>query len=153
MRAIALDKLGRWGDAETELRQALELAPDQPDVENYLGYSWIDHGDHVKDGMALVEKAVAARPNSGAMQDSLGWAHYKLGDYKIAVTLLEKAVELEPADPDINNHLGDAYWMAGRKSEAGFQWNRVLSLSPDAKLKAEVERKLKDGVTAQVAAR
>jgi tetratricopeptide (TPR) repeat protein len=153
MRAITLDRLGRWSDAEGELKRALELAPEQPDVENYLGYSWIDRGDRVKEGLALVEKAVAARPNSGAMQDSLGWAHYRLGDYKAAVNLLEKAVELEPADPDINDHLGDAYWLAGRKGEAGFQWNRVLSLSPDAKLKAAVEHKLKDGVTAQVAAR
>ena len=154
MRAITLDKLGRWSDAETELKLALELSPDEPDVENYLGYSWIDHGDHIKEGMALVEKAVAARPNSGAITDSLGWAHFKLGDYKQAVTLLEKAVELEPADPDINDHLGDAYWMAGRKSEAGFQWNRVMSLSPDAKLKASVEHKLHDGLTAgQVATR
>ena len=63
------------------------------------------------------------------------------------MTLLEKAVELEPADPDINDHLGDAYWMAGRKSEAGFQWNRVLSLGPDKKLKASVEQKLHDGLT------
>jgi tetratricopeptide (TPR) repeat protein len=153
MRAITLDTLGRWSESEVELKKALDQEPDQPDVENYLGYSWIDHGDHVKDGMALVEKAVAARPNSGAMQDSLGWAHYRLGDYKAAVSLLEKAVELEPADPDINDHLGDAYFMAGRKDEAGFQWNRVLSLSPDAKLKAAVERKLKDGVSAKVAAR
>jgi tetratricopeptide (TPR) repeat protein len=153
MRAMALDKVGRWSDAEAELKLALELAPDQPDVENYLGYSWIDRGDHVKDGMALVEKAVAARPNSGAMQDSLGWAHYRMGDFKAAVALLEKAVELEPADPDINDHLGDAYWRAGRKSEAGFQWNRVLTLSPDAKLKAAVEHKLHDGLAApQVAA-
>jgi tetratricopeptide (TPR) repeat protein len=148
MRAMTLDKLGRWSDAETELKLALKLSPDEPEIENYLGYSWIDHGDHVKEGMALVEKAVAARPTSGAITDSLGWAHFKIGDYKQAVTLLEKAVELEPADPDINDHLGDAYWMTGRKSEAGFQWNRVLSLSPEKKLKASVEKKLHDGLTA-----
>jgi tetratricopeptide (TPR) repeat protein len=154
MRAITLEKLGRWSDAETELKAALKLSPDEPDVENFLGYSWIDRGDHVKEGMALVQKAVAARPNSGAITDSLGWAYFKLADYKQAVGLLEKAVELEPADPDINDHLGDAYWMVGRKSEAGFQWNRVLSLSPDSKLKASVEHKLHDGLTeGQVATR
>lgn len=146
MRAIALDKVGRWPDAEADLKLALELSPDQPDVENYLGYSWIDHGDHIQDGLALVEKAVAARPNSGAMQDSLGWARYRLGQYVDAVNLLEKAVELEPSDPDINDHLGDAYWKAGRKDEAGFQWNRVLTLSPDAKLKTAIEHKLHDGL-------
>lgn len=155
MRAMTLDKLGRWKEAEPELKRALELSPDEPEVENYLGYSWIDRGDHVKEGMVLVEKAVAARPTSGAMQDSLGWAHYRLGDYANAVALLEKAVELEPSDPAINDHLGDALWMAGRKSEAGYQWNRVLSLSPDKTLKAAVEHKLHDGLSnpGQVAAR
>jgi tetratricopeptide (TPR) repeat protein len=151
MRAIEDDKLGRWSAAEPELKAALELAPDEPDVQNYLGYSWIEHGDHIKEGLALVEKAVAARPNSGAIQDSLGWAHYRLGDFGQAVTLLEKAVELEPADPAINDHLGDAYYRVGRKLEAGYQWTRVLSLDPDKTLKAAVERKLHDGLPATVA--
>lgn len=153
MRALTNDKLGRWSSAEPDLKAALDLSPDQPDIENYLGYTWIDHGDRVKEGMALVEKAVATRPNSGAMQDSLGWANYRLADYPKAVVQLERAVELEPADPAINDHLGDAYWMAGRKVEAGYQWNRVLSLDPDAKLKAQVEQKLKDGLATRAAQR
>jgi Flp pilus assembly protein TadD len=152
MRAMAYDKLGRWNDAEPELVATLKLAPDEPDVENYLGYSWIDHGVKIKEGLALVEKAQAANPNSGAIQDSVGWAHYRMADYAGAVTLLEKAVELEPADPSINDHLGDAYWMAGRKVEAGYQWNRVLSLDPEKALKASAERKVREGLVARVAA-
>ena len=54
---------------------------------------------------------------------------------------------LEPADPDVNNHLGDAYWRVGRTIEARFQWQRVLSLSPTEKLRREVEAKLKSGLT------
>src|SRR3546814_5076831 len=81
--------------------------------------------------MAMVQKAVAANPRSGAMIDSLGWAYYRLGDYKKAVEKLEQAVEFDAGDPDINNHLGDAYWKAGRRDEAQFQWRRVLTLNPD----------------------
>lgn len=146
MRANVRDQLGHWDLAESDLRRAIALAPNEPEILNYLGYQWIDKGENVVEGLRLVEKAVAARPNSGAMQDSLGWAHFRLGDYSKAVELLEKAVTLEPADPDINDHLGDAYWMAGRKDEAGFQWRRVLSLDPDAKLKASAEGKLKNGL-------
>jgi Flp pilus assembly protein TadD len=97
----------------------------------------------------MVQKAVAARPNSGAMQDSLGWAHYRLGQYSEAVELLESAIQLDPSDPAINDHLGDAYWMIGRKDEATFQWNRVLTLSPDAALKKAVDGKLKTGLGQQ----
>jgi Flp pilus assembly protein TadD len=92
---------------------------------------------------------VKAAPNSGAMEDSLGWAHFKLGDYKEAVDELETAVSLEPSDPEINSHLGDAYWMVGRRDEAAFQWRRTLTFEPDTELKASVEAKLKDGLAAK----
>jgi len=80
------------------------------------------------------------------MIDSLGWAYYRLGDYKKAVERLEQAVELEAGDPEINNHLGDAYWRVGRRTEAEFQWRRVLTLDPDARIKADVEAKLTSGL-------
>ena len=97
------------------------------------------------EALGMVERAVAANPQSGAMVDSLGWAHYRLGDYKKAVDLLEQAVELEAGDPEINNHLGDAYWRVGRRIEAEYQWRRVLTLDPDPKIKADVEAKLASG--------
>jgi len=145
-RGQALERSGRWPEAEGDLSEALSLRPDEPELLNYLGYAWIDRGERLKDAMAMVEKAVAANPRSGAMVDSLGWAHYRLGDYKKAVDTLEQAVELEAGDPEINNHLGDAYWMVGRKDEAVFQWRRVLTLKPDDKIKADAEKKLASGL-------
>ena len=122
------------------------MNPNEPDVQNYLGYSWIERGENLNQAMELVKRAVEARPESGAITDSLGWGYYKLGNFKLAVELLERAAQLEASDPDLNNHLGDAYWRTGRKIEAQFQWNRVLSLSPSDKLKAEVEAKLVSGL-------
>ena len=98
----------------------------------------------------MVQKAVQLNPQSGAMVDSLGWAYYRLGDFKSAVAKLEQAVVLEPADPDVNDHLGDAYWRVGRKTEAQYQWSRVLTLEPSAKLKASAEEKLKSGLNPPV---
>ncbi len=147
MRGIARDRSGQWPAAETDFRKALTLKPDESEVLNYLGYSWIDRGENLAEAKAMVEKAVAAKPDSGAMVDSLGWAYYRLGQYGPAVEQLEHATELEPADPDINNHLGDAYWQAGRHIEARFQWQLVLTLEPEAKLKGEVEAKLQYGLT------
>ena len=118
---------------------------------NFLGYAWIDRGEKLPQAMTMVKKAVDLNPKSGAMIDSLGWGYYRLGDYKTAVEKLEEAVVLEPADPDVNNHLGDAYWRVGRQVEAQFQWRRVLSLEPPAKLKVEIEAKLKSGLDAPAA--
>jgi tetratricopeptide (TPR) repeat protein len=141
-RAVSLEKLGRWPEAESDLQAALKARPDEPELLNYLGYSWIDRGVRLKEAVAMVEKAVAANPRSGAMVDSLGWAYYKLGDYKGAVEKLEDAVELDAGDPEVNDHLGDAYWRVGRRDEARFQWRRVLTLKPDDKVRAAAELKL-----------
>lgn len=145
-RGQAYERLGQWPPAEKDLTKALELRPDEPELLNYLGYAWIDRGENLKTALGMVEKAVAANPRSGAIVDSLGWAHYRLGDYKKAVEILEQAVELEAGDPEINNHLGDAYWMVGRKDEADFQWRRVLTLKPDDNVRADAERKLASGL-------
>lgn len=145
MRGVAYERAGRWPDAEADMQAALKLRPDEPELLNYLGYTWIDRGERLAEALGMVERAVAANPQSGAMVDSLGWAHYRLGDYKKAVQLLEQAVELEAGDPEINNHLGDAYWRVGRRIEAEYQWKRVLTLAPDAKIKADVDAKLASG--------
>ena len=146
MRAVDLQESGRWPDAERDLRAAMTLHPDEPELLNFLGYSWIDRGEHLAEALGMVKKAVDLNPRSGAIVDSLGWAYFRLGDYTSAVRHLETAVGLEPADPDVNDHLGDAYWRVGRETEARFQWRRVLTLAPSAKLKAAVEAKLKIGL-------
>jgi tetratricopeptide (TPR) repeat protein len=146
MRGVALERVGRWEPAEADLKKALALNPTEPEIMNYLAYSWIDRGQRLQDALAMIRKAVEARPDSGAMIDSLGWAYFRLGDFTQAVEMLEQAVQIEAADPDVNNHLGDAYWRVGRKVEARFQWSRVLTLTPTAKIKAEAEGKLINGL-------
>lgn len=126
-RGISLERSRKWARAETDFLKALELEPDQPYVLNYLGYSWIEQKKNLLRAKRMIEKAVRQRPEDGFIVDSLGWALYRLGDYAGAVIHLERAVLLEPGDPIINNHLGDAYWLANRRLEAVFQWRRSLS--------------------------
>ena len=145
-RGVTYERLNRWPEAQADLQTALKARPDEPELLNYLGYSWIDRGEHLNEALAMVQKAVASDPRSGAMVDSLGWAYYRLGDYKQAADKLEQAVELDAGDPEINNHLGDAYWKVGRRDEAQFQWRRVLTLKPDDKIKASAEAKLASGL-------
>ena len=148
MRAVDFEESGRWPDAERDLQTALKKQPDEPELLNFLGYSWIDRGEKLPAALAMVQKAVSLQPDSGAMLDSLGWGYYRMGNFTTAVTKLESAVELEPGDPDVNNHLGDAYWRVNRRIEAQYQWRRVLTLEPSAKLKIEIDEKLKHGLGA-----
>ena len=142
LRASAYDEIGDAEKTEADLQAALKLEPDEPELLNFQGYFWIDRGERLKEALAMVQRAVSAEPESGAMVDSLGWAYYRLGDYKSAVDRLQEAVTLDPSIPEVNDHLGDAYWRVGRKTEAVFQWRRALSLDPDAKLKTRDQQKL-----------
>ena len=145
-RGIAYERLKEWPKAEPNFRRALELFPDQPQVLNYLGYSWIDMNMNLKEGMDMISKAVELRPSDGYIVDSLGWAHYRLGQYDDAVRELERAVSLKPEDPVLNDHLGDAYWRAGRKLEATFQWSHARDMKPDPDILAGVVKKLAEGL-------
>ncbi len=142
VRGIAYERNKEWPKAEADFKKALELRPDQPQVLNYLGYSWVDQGVNLVEALQMIEKAVAAAPNDGYIIDSLGWAYYRLGRYEDAVETLEQAVMLKPNDPEINDHLGDAYWRAGRKLEARFQYNVAVSVDKEGTVKARVEKKL-----------
>lgn len=146
-RGISYERSKKWPLAEEDFKMALKLNPDNPNVLNYLGYSWIDQDLNYELALDYIKKAVE-QEESGYIIDSLGWAYYKLGRFEEAVNELEKALSLSPADPTINDHLGDAYWQVGRKREAGFQWAHALSLDPDEDQKADIERKIEIGLDA-----
>src|SRR3954467_7476100 len=146
-RGICEERSKQWGKAEADMKKALELQPDQPHVLNYLGYSWIDQGINLDEGMKMIKRAVEQRPDDGYIVDSLGWAYYRIGNYEDAVKNLERAIDLKPEDPTINDHLGDAYWRVGRTLEARFQWAHARDLKPEAEELPKIEAKIANGMT------
>lgn len=148
-RGIAYERAKDWPPAEKDFLKALELSPDEPFVLNYLAYTWVERRERLDQALPMLEKAVQQRPDEGFIVDSLGWAHYMLGQYDIAVTHLEKAVQLSPTDPVLNDHLGDAYWKVGRRNEARFQWSRAINFKPEADLLPAIEKKLEEGLPDQ----
>lgn len=145
-RGTSYERMKQWAKAEPDLLKAMKLNPDQALILNYLGYSWIDQGKNLQRGLKLIEKAVALKPDDGYIVDSLGWAHYKLGNYTEAVKYLERAVELRPEDPVLNDHLGDAYWRVGRTREAKFQWDQALTLNPEPEDAEKIRAKVQSGL-------
>ena len=145
-RGICYERSKQWPKAEADLKKALELFPDQPLVLNYLGYSWVDQGVNLDEGMRMIRRAVEQRPDDGYIVDSLGWANFRIGNYEDAVKDLDRAVELKPDDSTINDHLGDAYWRVGRVLEAHFQWSHAKDLNPDPEDLPKIEEKIKSGL-------
>ncbi|MGF6306521.1 tetratricopeptide (TPR) repeat protein [Bradyrhizobium sp. i1.8.4] len=145
-RGICEERSKQWNKAEADMRKALELQPEQPHVLNYLGYSWIDQGINLDEGMKMIKRAVDQRPDDGYIVDSLGWAYYRIGNYDEAVKNLERAIDLKPEDPTINDHLGDAYWRVGRTLEAKFQWAHARDLKPEPEELPKIQAKIDNGL-------
>jgi len=145
-RGICYERAKQWPLAEKDFQKSLELNPDQPQVLNYLGYSWVDQGINLDQGLEMIKKAVELRPKDGYIVDSLGWAYFRLGRFEDAVKELERAIELRPEDPTINDHLGDAYWKVGRQLEARFQWRHALDLKPEPEDIVKIQAKLNEGL-------
>src|SRR5712672_3622676 len=145
-RGICEERSKQWSKAEADMRKALEMQPEQPHVLNYLGYSWIDQGINLDEGMKMIKRAVDQRPDDGYIVDSLGWAYYRIGNYEDAVKHLERAIDLKPEDPTINDHLGDAYWRIGRTLEAKFQWAHARDLKPEPEELPKIEAKMENGL-------
>lgn len=149
LRGMTLERLKRWPEAERDLRLALRLQPNEPNVLNYLGYSFIDRGSNMTEGRSMIEAALRQRPDDGFIIDSLGWAQFTAKQWDAAVTTLERAVAVEPGDPTINEHLGDAYWRVGRLLEARFRWNAARALEAEAEQVSRLDEKILFGLADQ----
>jgi len=137
--------------SEADFRKALALSPDQPQVLNYLGYSMVEQHVNLDEALSMIERAVAARPDSGYIIDSLGWVLYRLGRYDEAIGHMERAAELMAVDPIVNDHLGDVLWAVGRHLEAEFQWRRALSFEPEEADAERIRQKIEIGLDAVLA--
>ncbi|MDG6094923.1 tetratricopeptide repeat protein [Acetobacter sp. AN02] len=143
-RAAAFEAQGKWAEAEADLQKARTFAPDEPMILNFLGYGWIQRGQHREEAVRLLRRAMMLDPDDVAIRDSLGWALVETGDIANGTRLLEEAVEKEPLDAEMNYHLGVAYWRAGRHVEAIDQWDVALQQKPDPEVEKKIRKALSD---------
>lgn len=153
LKGGAHERAQQWAEAKPALAKAVELSPLQPVALNYLGYAQLERRENVKDALALIQRASDLKPDDPAITDSLGWAHFLIGDVAKAVPVLEKAVQGQPGDPTINEHLGDAYWAMGRKYEARYAWRAAALFADSADVEARAKAKAEQGFSPALAAR
>ena len=143
---IVHERSDNWDKAENYFLKALELYSDQPDVLNYLGYSYIDMDTNMGAAKEMIEKALQQKPNDPYIIDSMAWYYFKTGAYEEAKSLLEYAIDLMPYDPIINEHYGDALWKSGKSVEARFHWSKALELDPEEETIADIKIKILKGI-------
>jgi len=136
---------GDWDAGRAALEAAYRLAPAEPRVLNSLGFGLVDRGVDVARGKALIEQAAEISPGNASIIDSQGWAAYRTGDFARAIAALERAQSLEPKQAEISEHLGDAYWAAGRRIDARYAWNAARvqgGTGAHSRLDAKIDRGL-----------
>jgi len=146
-RGVAYERTNQWDKAEIDLINSLSASPDDAYVINYLAYTWIEKGINIQKSLKMLRRANKLKPNDGYIIDSLGWALFKLKNYKEAKQYLELAVIYMDSDPVVNDHYADALWKNNKILQARYYWNYVLKLEKtEEKLKKEIERKILFGL-------
>ena len=152
LQASALESADKWPQAKAVLQQALRVAPDQAPVLNFLGYAQLERGEDLEAAEAMIRRAVALAPDDASITDSLGWALFKRGRTDEAIQLLEQAAKGDPTQAEIHEHLGDAYFTAGRRFEARFAWSAALATAEEEDA-GRLRSKVASGLTPATAAR
>ena len=140
-RAFLLERLDRVPEAVADMREVAERRPNDPTALNALGYTLVDRTRSVEEGTRLIARAIAEKPDSYAIQDSMGWAHVQSGRLEEGKSWLEKAWA-GSEDPEVAAHLGETLWRMGRTAEAKKLWDEALAENPDSRpLKRAIERR------------
>lgn len=126
--AVLYEKQKKRQESIEQIKKVLELEPDNPDAQNFLGYTFAEGGINLDEAEKLIREALLAKPGSGHIIDSLGWVFYKKGQYDKAVAELERAHRIMPQDGTVAEHLGDAYFQQKRYRDALRIYRRALEL-------------------------
>ncbi len=140
-RGFLLERIDRVPEAVADMRKVAKRRPNDPMTLNALGYTLVDRTKSVAEGTELIERAIAAKPDSYAIQDSMGWALVQSGQLEQGRGWLERAWELSE-DPEVAAHLGETLWRMGKPEDARRLWDEALADNPDSPpLKRAIERR------------
>jgi len=145
-RGGSYERVGDYLNSDKDLIKSLSLKPDDPYVMNYLAYGWLERNYKIDEAVAMLNKAYQKKKNDPYIIDSVGWGHYLIEDYVNAEKFLQKAIELMPKDPIVNDHYGDVLWKLNRKLQAKYYWESAFnSGEANDELKENISIKLLKG--------
>jgi tetratricopeptide (TPR) repeat protein len=141
--AISQERAGVWENAEKNFLQALKISPKQPEVLNYLAYSWLEKKINLDKAKEMLVEAVNLSKGRGYILDSLGWAYFLLKDFDKAEEILQTAYEKEPSEAVIYDHYGDVLWTNGKQIQARYVWQNAIKLK-------NIEQDLKESINKKI---
>jgi Flp pilus assembly protein TadD len=143
-----LNQVGKGVEAEAVLRNALKQMSGEINLLSSLAANLAERATKLDEALELARLAVKGAPNSGGILDTLGWVHFKRGDYAEAESHLQKAIELHGSSPEAANpwkHLGAMYEKQGVLGKAREAYRKALSSQPKDKAAADALRRIGSG--------
>ena len=141
------ERMGNYEKADEDLLKSLEIDPDDSYVLNYLAYSWLERNYKIDLAIEMLEEAHANNENDPYILDSVGWGYYLINDFAKAEIFLNKAIQLMPNDPIVNDHYADILWKRNKIIQATYYWRSVLSFEEtEDQMKKDVTNKLLKGI-------
>lgn len=127
--AMLYERQGKIEAFEQLMRKVIELDPDNANAYNSLGYTFADQNRKLDEAEELLERALELEPDNPFILDSVGWYLYRTGDFQAAIEYLERSYRQLPA-ADVAAHLGEVFWVIGRKDEARRVWKQAYGEDP-----------------------
>lgn len=126
-----LDRTGDFEAGVDKMKQVLKANPNNEHALNHIGYTYAEHNINLEQAESYLKQAVQIAPENGFIQDSLGWTYYRMGKYKLATELIERANKLSPGQPVILEHLADLYQKLGKREQALEIYQRIMRMSAE----------------------
>ena len=140
-RAITFDTLNKKAASIVDLEKIIEQDPNHVLALNALGYSLANSNQDLPRAWVLIQRAYAIDPSDPAIIDSLGWIHYRRGEFQEAEHFLAAAFN-ETKNHEIAAHLGEVLWVTGRHEAAEAVWLKGLEQSPGSDIILDTRARL-----------
>ena len=144
----ALVQGGDMARGEKVLEEVYQEDPQDPGVNNDLGYLYADQGKNLEQAEKMIRLAVQNQPENPAYLDSLGWVLFRLGRNAEALDVLKKANAIpDYQDSTLLEHQADVHQALQQSDEAKQMWQKAVEVeekdsSPDAAVLKRLREKL-----------
>jgi Flp pilus assembly protein TadD len=127
---MANERTGDHAGAERAYRRGLELAPDDAEIRNALGWTLFQDG-RPEEAIAEYERVVAVDPGHAKAHNNLALALVELGRLPEAASHFETSLAIEPR-AEIFSDFGFTMARLGRPEEARAAYAKALELDPSS---------------------
>jgi tetratricopeptide (TPR) repeat protein len=129
-RSITSSLDNKLSVAEQDLKQIINLQPDNHNALNALGFILTINSERQQEAFNYLKQALALSPQNPLYMDNMGLLLYRMGEISDSLEILAKAYKLSD-NLNIAIHFGEVLWAAGKKQQATAIWKKAWKDNPE----------------------